>query len=177
MSAVVGALLPEGAIVVDEALTSGVGLAELTAGAPRHDWLCLTGGAIGDGLPMALGAAVACPDRPVVGLQADGSAMYTIQALWTYAREQLDVTTIVCDNGSYAILEGELARVGASGDGQRAAQLLDLGGPGLDFVALAAGMGVPATRATTAEELADQLRRALAEPGPHLIDAVLPRRG
>ena len=177
MSAVVGALLPEGAIVVDEALTSGVGLAELTAGAPRHDWLCLTGGAIGDGLPMALGAAVACPDRPVVGLQADGSAMYTIQALWTYAREQLDVTTIVCDNGSYAILEGELARVGASGDGKRAAQLLDLGGPGLDFVALAAGMGVPATRATTAEELADQLRRALAEPGPHLIDAVLPRRG
>jgi acetolactate synthase-1/2/3 large subunit len=177
LSAVVGALLPEGAIVVDEALTSGVGLAEMTAGAPRHDWLSLTGGAIGDGLPMAVGAAVACPDRPVVGIQADGSAMYTISALWTQAREQLDVTTIVCDNGSYAILEGELQRVGAAGDGKRAAQLLDLGGPGLDFVALAGGMGVPATRATTAEELAGQLRRALAEPGPHLIDAVLPRRG
>jgi acetolactate synthase-1/2/3 large subunit len=176
LSAVLGALLPEGAIVVDEALTSGVGLAEMTASAPRHDWLSLTGGAIGDGLPMAAGAAVACPDRPVVGIQADGSAMYTISALWTYAREQLDVTTVVCDNGSYAILEGELARVGAAGDGKRAAQLLDLGGPDLDFVALAGGMGVPASRATTAEELADQLRRALAEPGPHLIDAVLPRR-
>jgi acetolactate synthase I/II/III large subunit len=177
LSAVLGALLPEGAIVVDEALTSGVGLAELTGGAPRHDWLSLTGGAIGAGLPMAAGAAVACPGRPVIGVQADGSAMYTISALWTYAREQLDVTTIVCDNGSYAILENELARVGAAGDGKRAAQLLDLGGPDLDFVALATGMGVPATRAQTAEELADQLRRALAEPGPHLIDAVLPRRG
>jgi acetolactate synthase-1/2/3 large subunit len=176
LSAVVGALMPEGAILVDEALTSGVGLDEMTAGAPRHDWLSLTGGAIGDGLPMALGAAVACPGRPVIGIQADGSAMYTISALWTYAREQLDVTTIVCDNGSYAILEGELSRVGAAGDGKRAAQLLDLSGPDLDFVALAGGMGVPASRATTAEELADQLRRALAEPGPHLIDAVLPRR-
>jgi acetolactate synthase I/II/III large subunit len=173
MAAVVGALLPERAIVVDEALTSGVGLNELTSGAPRHDWLALTGGAIGDGLPMAAGAAVACPDRPVIGIQGDGSAMYTISALWTYAREQLDVTTIVCDNGSYAILEHELSRVGAEGDGNRAGQLLDLGGPDLDFVALATGMGVPATRATTAEELADQLRHALAEPGPHLIDAVL----
>jgi acetolactate synthase-1/2/3 large subunit len=175
MAAVIGALLPERAIVVDEALTSGVGLDELTSGAPRHDWLSLTGGAIGDGLPMALGAAVACPDRPVIGIQADGSAMYTISALWSYAREQLDVTTIVCDNGSYAILQNELSRVGADGDGERAKRLLDLGAPALDFVALATGMGVPATRATTAEELADQLRRALAEPGPHLIDAVLPR--
>jgi acetolactate synthase-1/2/3 large subunit len=176
VSAVVGALLPENAILVDEALTSGVGLAELTSGAPRHDWLSLTGGAIGDGLPMALGAAVACPDRPVIGIQADGSAMYTISALWSYAREQCDITTIICDNGSYAILEHELTRVGADGDGKRAGQLLDLGGPNLDFVSLAEGMGVPATRATTAEELADQLRAALAEPGPHLIDAML-RRG
>ena len=172
----VAALLPEGAILVDEAITSGVGLAELTSGAPRHDWLSLTGGAIGDGLPMAAGAAIACPDRPVLGIQADGSAMYTLSALWTYAREQLDITTIVCDNASYAILEHELSRVGAAGDGKRAGQLLDLGGPALDFVALATGMGVPATRAETADELADQLRRALAEPGPHLIDAVLARR-
>ncbi|MGY1691971.1 acetolactate synthase large subunit [Geodermatophilus sp. SYSU D01105] len=176
MAAVVGALLPDGAVVVDEALTSGVGLAELTSGAPRHDWLSLTGGAIGDGLPMAVGAAVACPDRPVLALQADGSAMYTIQALWTMARERLDVTVVVCDNGSYAILENELSRVGARGDGERAGQLLHLGGPGLDFVALATGMGVPATRATTAEELADRLRAALSEPGPHLVDAVLPGR-
>lgn len=175
LSAVVGALLPEDAIVVDEALTSGVGLAELTSGAPRHDWLSLTGGAIGDGLPMAAGAAIACPGRPVLGLQADGSAMYTISALWTHAREQLDVTTVVCNNGSYAILEHELSRVGAAGNGKRARQLLDLGGPDLDFVALAGGMGVPATRAETSEQLADQLRRALADPGPHLIDAVLGR--
>ena len=169
MAAVVGALLPEDAILVDEALTSGVGLAELTSGAPRHDWLCLTGGAIGDGLPMALGAAIACPDRPVIGIQADGSAMYTISALWSYAREQADVTTIVCDNGSYAILQHELSRVGAaerrrSGPGSCSTSA----GPALDFVALAQGMGVPATRATTAEELADQLRTRAgrARPAP-----------
>ncbi|SFP85323.1 acetolactate synthase-1/2/3 large subunit [Geodermatophilus dictyosporus] len=173
VSAVVGALLPERAVVVDEAITSGVGIAELTSGAPRHDWLALTGGAIGDGLPMAVGAAVACPDRPVLVLQADGSAMYTVQALWTMAREQLDVTVVLYDNASYAILQGELARVGASGGGERAGQLLDLGGPTLDFVSLATGMGVPATRAETAEELAGQLRTALAEPGPHLVQAVL----
>jgi acetolactate synthase-1/2/3 large subunit len=176
LSAVVGALMPEGAILVDEALTSGVGLDELTSGAPRHDWLSLTGGAIGDGLPMALGAAVACPDRPVIGIQADGSAMYTISALWTYAREQLDITTIICDNSAYAILEHELTRVGAQADGKRAAQLLELTRPDLDFVALARGMGVPASRATTAEELTEQLQKALAEPGPHLIDAVLTDR-
>jgi acetolactate synthase-1/2/3 large subunit len=172
---VVGALLPERAIVVDEALTSGMHLPAATAGAPRHDWLTLTGGAIGQGLPAATGAAVACPDRPVIGLQADGSAMYTIQALWTQAREQLDVTTVICDNGAYAILAGELRNVGARSGGERAGQLLDLGSPGLDFVALATGLGVPATRATTAEELAEQFAAALAEPGPHLIDAVLPR--
>ncbi|PWW21114.1 acetolactate synthase-1/2/3 large subunit [Geodermatophilus normandii] len=173
VSAVVGALLPERAIVVDEAITSGVGIAELTSGAPRHDWLALTGGAIGDGLPMAVGAAVACPDRPVLVLQADGSAMYTLQALWTMAREQLDVTVLLYDNASYAILQGELSRVGAAGGGERAGQLLDLGGPALDFVALATGMGVPATRAGTAEELAEQLGTALREPGPHLVQAVL----
>jgi acetolactate synthase-1/2/3 large subunit len=173
MAAVVGALLPEGAIVVDEALTSGTHLPAATVGAPPHDWLTLTGGAIGYGMPVAAGAAVACPDRPVVSLQADGSAMYTVQALWTQAREQLDVTTVICDNGSYAILEHELENVGARSGGERAGRLLDLGGPSLDFVALATGMGVPATRATTAEELADQFRAALAEPGPHLIDAVL----
>jgi acetolactate synthase-1/2/3 large subunit len=159
--------------VVDEAITSGVGLAELTSGAPRHDWLSLTGGAIGHGLPLAVGAAIACPDRPVLVLQADGSAMYTLQALWTMAREQLDVTVLLYDNASYAILQGELARVGAAGGGERAGQLLDLGGPALDFVALATGMGVPATRAETTEDLADRLRTALREPGPHLVVAVL----
>src|SRR3954453_17365660 len=186
LSAVVGALLPGDAVMIDGGIPSGAGRHEatrpgvrrneLTSGPLRHHWLSLTGGAIGAGLPMAAGAAVACPGRQVIGIQADGSAMYTISALWTYAREQLDVTTVICDNGSYAILENELSRVGAAGDGKRAAQLLDLGGPDLDFVALATGMGVPATRAETAEDLADQLRRALAEPGPHLIAAALPRR-
>jgi acetolactate synthase I/II/III large subunit len=171
----IGALLPERAVVVDEAVTSGYFLPGATVGAPPHDWLTLTGGAIGQGLPVATGAAVADPTRPVIALQADGSAMYTIQALWTQAREQLDVTTVLCDNGAYAILAGELENVGAASGGERAGRLLDLGGPALDFVALATGMGVPATRATTADELAEQFRVALAEPGPHLIDAVLRR--
>ena len=176
LAAAIGAVLPEGAVVVDESLTSGSGLYPATAGAPRHDVLSLTGGAIGDGLPMAVGAAVACPDRPVLAVQADGSAMYTIQALWTMAREQLDVTVVICNNGAYAILAGELAAVGATGGGARAGRLLDLGSPSLDFVALAAGMGVPAERVTTAPELAAAVRRALADPGPHLVDAVIAPR-
>jgi acetolactate synthase-1/2/3 large subunit len=171
---VIGALLPEGAIIADEANTSGVLLPAATVGAPAHDVLTLTGGAIGQGLPVATGAAVACPDRPVVCLEADGSAMYTLSALWTQAREGLDVTTVVLSNNAYAILRMELQRVGATTGGERAAALLDLSRPDLDFVALANGMGVPATRATTAEELAEQFQKALAEPGPHLIEAAVP---
>ncbi|HEV7469390.1 MAG: Benzoylformate decarboxylase [Pseudonocardia sp.] len=173
---VVGALLPERAIVVDESVTSGFALPAMTAGAPRHDVLTLTGGAIGYGLPAATGAAVACPDRPVWCLEADGSAMYTISALWTHAREQLDVTTIVFNNAAYAILRLELANVGATAPaaGSPARRLLDLGDPRLDFVSIATGMGVPAVRVTTAEELADALRRAAAEPGPHLVEALVP---
>ena len=171
-----GALLPEGAIVADEANTAGLWAPGATAGAPPHDWLTLTGGAIGYGMPLATGAAVACPDRPVINLEADGSAMYTLQALWTQAREGLDVTTIVYDNRSYAILELELQRVGADAAGPRASSLFDLSTPPIDFAALAHGMGVPATRATTADELTEQLARALAEPGPHLIDAIIPAR-
>ncbi len=172
--AAVGALMPEGAIVADEGQTGGVYAPGLTAGAPRHDWLCLTGGAIGQGLPVAVGAAVACPDRRVIALEADGSAMYTLQALWTMAREHLDVTTVVFNNGSYAVLNMELDRVGAEAPGPRAKRMLDLGDPSLDFVALANAMGVPATRATTAEEFVDQLRAALATPGPSLVEAILP---
>jgi acetolactate synthase-1/2/3 large subunit len=169
-----GTLLPEGAIVSDEAQTSGVTLAANTAGAPRHDWLTLTGGAIGQGLPVAVGAAVACPDRPVFAFEADGSALYTIQSLWTMAREQLDVTVVIFNNRSYAILNMELARVGAQMAGERAKAQLELGHPNLDFVALGRGFGVPSRRVETAEEMTDALRRALAEPGPHLIEAVLP---
>jgi acetolactate synthase-1/2/3 large subunit len=172
-AAAIGALLPEGAIVSDESATSGLFLSAATAGAPPHDWLSLTGGAIGQGLPVAAGAAVACPGRPVLALEADGSAMYTISALWTHAREGLDVTTVVFANRAYAILGMELDRVGAAPAGAASRSLLSLDNPPLDFVALATGMGVPATRATTAQEFAVQLGVALAEPGPHLIEAVL----
>jgi acetolactate synthase I/II/III large subunit len=173
-AAVIGALLPEGAIICDEANTSGLWLPGATAGAPPHDWLTLTGGAIGQGLPLATGAAIACPDRPVLALEADGSAMYTLQALWTHAREQLDITTVIFSNRSYAILNMELGRTGAVAAGHTARSLLDLSRPSIDFTALAAGMGVPASRAVTAGEFATQLRLALAEPGPHLIEAALP---
>ena len=172
-AAVIGALLPEGAIVSDEANTSGLSLPAATAGAPPHDWLTLTGGAIGQGLPVATGAAVACPDRSVLALDSDGSAMYTIQALWTQAREGLDVTTVIFSNRRYAILDLELQRVGAVAGGDAARSLLDLSRPDLDFTALARGMGVPAARAASAGEFAGELRRALAEPGPHLIEALL----
>ncbi len=169
----IGALRPEGAIVSDEANTGGLFVAGATAGAPRHDWLTLTGGAIGQGMPVATGAAVACPGRKVLNLQADGSAMYTLQSLWTQAREGLDVTTVIFNNRSYAILNLELSRVGARTDGS-AADLFDLSRPPIDFVALAHGMGVPGTRVETADDLVRALERALAEPGPYLIDAILP---
>jgi acetolactate synthase-1/2/3 large subunit len=169
-----GALLPEGAIVSDEANTSGLWVAGATAGAPRHDWLTLTGGAIGQGMPVATGAAVACPDRPVISLEADGSAMYTLQSLWTQARENLDVTTIVFANRSYAILNLELSRVGVETPGPKAKSMLDIGNPDLDFVALSQGMGVEATRPNDAEELTAALERALAHQGPDLIEVVLP---
>jgi acetolactate synthase-1/2/3 large subunit len=169
-----GALLPEGAIVSDEAHTSGRFLGAATAGAPRHDWLTLTGGSIGDGLPVAVGAAVASPGRRVICLEADGSAMYTPQSLWTIARERLDVTTIIFNNGAYAILRLELQRVRAGDRGPKADDMLSLTRPTIDFVALARSMGMSAGRATTADEFVAELKRAFAEPGPHLIDAVVP---
>jgi acetolactate synthase I/II/III large subunit len=170
---VIGALLPENAIISDEANTSGLLLPDATAASPPHDLLTLTGGAIGQGLPVAIGAAIAAPHRPVVALQADGSALYTISALWTMAREQLDITVVILNNHAYAILQLELMRVGASAAGPKAQSLLDLSNPGIDFVAIAEGFGVPAKRATTAEELAAHFSAAIAEPGPHLIDAVV----
>jgi acetolactate synthase-1/2/3 large subunit len=170
-AATIAAVLPEGAIVSDESITSGRALPAATAAAPRHDVLAVTGGAIGQGLPVATGAAVACPERPVLCLESDGSAMYSIGALWTQAREQLDVTTVILNNRAYAILRGELGRVGAAG-GTKANALLDLSRPDLDFVRLATGMGVPATRAETCEALADELLRAFAEPGPHVVEAI-----
>ena len=173
-ASVIGALLPENAIISDEANTSGLLLPDATAASPPHDVLTLTGGAIGQGLPVAIGAAIAAPHRPVVALQADGSALYTISALWTMAREQLDITVVILNNRAYAILHLELMRVGASAAGPKAQSLLDLSNPDIDFVAIAEGFGVPATRATTAEELAAQFSAAISEPGPHLIDAAVP---
>jgi acetolactate synthase-1/2/3 large subunit len=173
VSQVIAAGQPEGAIVVDEGLTLSAFYVELSAGAPRHTYLALTGGAIGFGMPCAAGAAVACSDRPVIALQADGSGMYVAQALWTHAREGLDVTTLVCANGTYRILLEELSRAGVDDPAPGAKSLTSLTGPALDWVALATGMGVPARRATTAGELTDALANALAEPGPHLVEMVI----
>ncbi len=170
----IGAALPEGAIVSDEAMTSGMALAPSTAGAPRHDWLTLAGGAIGQGLPVAVGAAIACPDRPVIALEADGSALYTIQSLWTMAREQLDVTVVIFNNRSYRILNAELARLDRENPGPGAKALLDLGDPDIDFVKLGAGLGIASRRVDTAEQLNRALKRAIGDRGPHLIEAVIP---
>jgi acetolactate synthase-1/2/3 large subunit len=173
----VGAVLarsqPEGAIVVDEAATSGMPYF-LSAGAtPPHTYLSLTGGAIGQGLPCATGAAIACPDRPVIALQADGSGMYTLQSLWTQAREGLDVTTLLCANRRYRILQIELARAGVAELGPQARALTDLSRPDIDWVRLAEAQGVPAARPESPEEFTRELERALREPGPHLIELLL----
>ena len=170
----VAATLPEQAIVSDEAATCGMFMLGATRNAPEHDWISLTGGAIGQGMPVATGAAVACGDRPVLNLQADGSAMYTIQSLWTQAHEQLNVTTLLCNNRAYAILAMELDRVGAGAGGPAARAMFDLSQPDLDFCRLAEGQGVPAARVTTAEDLCNELDHAYREPGPHLIEAMFP---
>ncbi len=164
--------LPEHAIVLAESISSGGTYRYLTAQAAPHTLLAILGGAIGGGLPSAVGAAVACPDRPVFALQADGSSLYTVQSLWTMAREELDVTTVICANRRYQILDVELANaaldVGAVGR-----RLTDLGGPDIDFVKLGEGFGVPGRNVTTGAQLLDALAWAANEPGPHLIEAEL----
>jgi len=167
------ARLPEHAIVIDEGGTEAFLTPVMSAGAPRHDWLSNTGGSIGMGLPMAVGAAIACPERTVICLEGDGGAMYTLQALWTQAREGLRVINIVLANRSYRILNVELERVGAEQAGGRARQMLRIDGPTLDFVALATGMGVSAIRAETPSDFDRALTRALAAEGPCLIEAVI----
>jgi acetolactate synthase-1/2/3 large subunit len=170
-AAALGATLPDGAIVVDESNTVGYLAPMATAGCAPHDWLCLTGGSIGMGLPAATGAALACPDRRVVTLDGDGSAMYTIQALWTQAREKLNVTNIILANRSYAILRLEMLRMGLGQAGPVASQMLDLTNPTLDFVSMGKSMGVPSCRVTQADELVRELRRSFATAGPALIEA------
>lgn len=173
VAAILGNLIPENAIVVDESVTTGRGFYPLTAGAPPHDWLQNMGGSIGYGMPVATGAAIACPDRKVLALIGDGSGMYTVQALWSMAREGLNVTAVIWANRTYQILKGEFANVGAGNPGLKARDMLDIDRPTLDWVSMATGMGVPACRAEDCETLAAQLQRGLAEPGPCLIEAVL----
>lgn len=169
----VAALLPEHAIISDESVSIGRRFFSTIRDVPRHTWLQIMGGAIGLGMPLATGAAIACPDRKVISLQADGSAMYTVQALWTQARENLDVTTVILSNRAYAILKGEMRNVGVGELGPKANAMLELNRPDLDWVAIAKGMGVEAARATTAEEFNAHLARALETPGPYLVEAVL----
>jgi acetolactate synthase-1/2/3 large subunit len=170
---VIAHFLSTGAIISDEGATAGGGIHRYAANIEPHDHLALAGGAIGQGIPVAAGAAVACPDRKVVCLHGDGGAMYTLQALWTQARESLDVTTVIFANRSYAILNIELARVGAGNAGPRAFSMLDLHNPELDWVKLASGMGVEASRAASVEELASQFASAMKNRGPRLIEIVL----
>jgi acetolactate synthase I/II/III large subunit len=174
-AAAIAATLPEGIIISDESNTSGVHLAGAVRYASPHRWMTLTGGAIGYGLPVAVGAAVASRER-VLALESDGSMMYTLQALWTMAREGLDVTVVGLSNRSYAILNFELSRVGASAAGEASARMLDIDNPTLDLTALASAQGVPSVRATSAEELVSALERSYATPGPMFIEAVLPKR-
>jgi acetolactate synthase-1/2/3 large subunit len=168
-----GSLIPENAIVVDEGVSTGRGFFPSTRNAHPHTWLQNMGGSIGIGMPMATGAAVACPDRPVLNLEADGSAMYTIQALWTQARENLNVTTVLFNNRSYAILRHELANVGAQNVGRKALDMLDLSRPDLDFVGLARGMGVPGERVDTMEDFNKAVARGLGVKGPYLVEVML----
>jgi len=173
LGASLGALLPENAIVADEAVTTGRGFFAPTKAAAPHDWLSNMGGSIGLGLPLATGAAVACPDRKVVCLEGDGSGMYTVQALWTHAREGLDVTTVVFSNRSYQILKGELANVGAGNPGRKALDMLNIGQPDIDWVGLAKSLGVPGAKATNMEEFNRHFAAGLAEPGPFVVEVVM----
>lgn len=167
------ALLPGNAVIVDEGLTTSFAFYPLTAGLPPHAFVTIAGGSIGYGMPCAIGAAIACPQRPVINFQADGSALYTVQALWTEAREALNVTTLICSNRSYNILKIELARAGITSIGPNASSLIDLDCPAINWVKLAKGMGVPAVSVDSTEGLACEFQKALSESGPHLIEMML----
>jgi acetolactate synthase-1/2/3 large subunit len=172
VAATVGALMPEGCVIADESVTFGRGFFPLTRSAPPHDWLNVTGGAIGGGPPMATGAAIGAPGRRVINLQADGSAMYTMQALWTQAREKLDVTTVIFSNRKYQILLGELANVGAN-PGRVALDMMDIGNPDIDWPKLAGAMGVEGASTDTAEGFTDLLAQSLKRSGPFLIELLI----
>ncbi len=170
---VIANAIPENAIVIDEAITTGRQFFPVTSTANPHSWLQINGGAIGIGIPLAIGAAIAAPDRPVIGLQADGSGMFTVQGLWTQAREGLNITTIIFHNRSYKILLGEMFKVGVQNPGPSALNMLEIDRPALDWVSIARGMGVEAGRATNGEALAREIERGLSVDGPYLIEAVM----
>jgi acetolactate synthase-1/2/3 large subunit len=172
VGAAIGALMPENAIVSAELTTSGGPIFGATRGCAPHDWLSLTGGSIGQAIPVATGAAVACPDRKVICIQSDGGGMYTNQALWTHARERLDIVTVILTNRRYKILEHEYFKTGANELGPKAESLFDIGNPDIDWAHLARGMGMEGHRAETAEDFTAKLEAALAADGPQLIDAV-----
>lgn len=173
IGAVIATHLPEGAIVSDEMVSSAEPISRALLAAAPHDHLPVTGGSIGQGLPVALGAAIACPDRKVVALEADGSGMYTLQALWTMAREKADVVTVIFANRRYRILDVEMKRTGANGFGPAANAMLDIGNPDLNWVQLAEAQGVEASRAETAEAFATQFESAMRQKGPRLIEAAI----
>jgi len=173
ISAALTAFLPENAIVVDESITFGRTIFGLTQHAAPHDWLTLTGGAIGSALPLAVGAAVACPDRRVIALEGDGSAMYTLQALWTMARETLNATVVILANHKYAVLQGELKKVGANEAGPIAMSMLDIGSPRIDWVKMSNSMGVEAIRIDSMETFVDVFRSTNTRKGPFLIELVI----
>jgi acetolactate synthase-1/2/3 large subunit len=172
IAAAIAALLPEGAIVIDEGMTAGRGIMAASKTSAPHDWLGNTGGSIGIAMPLAVGAAMAAKDRPVLCLSADGSSMYTLQALWTMAHEGLAVTTVVFANNAYALLKHEYSRISAS-TAQRVIDQFDLVRPELDWVALAKGMGVPGRRVTSVDELASALRAGFDSGEPNLIEVPL----
>lgn len=165
--------IPDNAIIVDESITTGRGFFPPTAASKPHDWLQNMGGSIGFSTPVATGAAVACPDRKVICMVGDGSAMYTIQSLWTQAREGLNVLTIVFANRIYQILRGEFDGVGAGDPGQRAMDMLKIDGPTIDFVSLAKGMGVPARSVDNVDDFVKALAEGVADKGPRLIEVVM----
>jgi acetolactate synthase-1/2/3 large subunit len=167
---ILAALQPENAIIVNESITSGAPYFPLGPSLPPHTLLMLTGGAIGYGIPCAVGAAIACPQRPVINFQADGSAMYTLQALWMQAREGLDITTLICSNRSYHILNIEFARADITSPGPHAKSLTSLANPAIDWVQTSKGLGVSAVSVDCCEDLTKELTVALQEPGPHLIE-------
>lgn len=173
IAAVLGQTIPENAIVVDEAVTTGRAFFPATAGAPAHTWLNNCGGSIGYGMPVAIGAAMACPDRKVLALVGDGSAMYTVQSIWTMAREQLDITILIFANHSYQILRGELTNVGVQNPGPRAIDMLSLNRPNLNWVEMAHSMGAKACRVDDCGDLARAIKTGLATPGPYLIEVTV----